>query len=95
MQIDKDGGLQLKENLNFEDKADVQGNRLIHFKNDDQFNSGLLFLTDDQKAGELYQYQAECNTILYNYQIEERPNATYYLHVLKHGKMFPLLSSND
>ena len=46
----------------------------------------MLFLTDNQEAGELYKYEKECDCQLYTFPFNEKEGAKYFLYVLKHGK---------
>ena len=55
----------------------------------------MLFLTDNQDSGELYKYEKECDCQLYTFPFNEKEGAKYFLYVLKHGKFFKLLSSDD
>ena len=52
-------------------------------------------MTDDQEGGELFKHEPEIDCLLNNFSHIEKQGAKYYLQVIKHGKMFSLLSSDD
>lgn len=52
-------------------------------------------MTDNSATCELYEWDESSKCNLYTWALDKKEGAKYYLHVLKHGKMFELLDSDE